>query len=102
MSNFKWGSAFHTVNQELFDLYDTAKSPEEITKLQDQYLKTEQERIENKKNYKGDGLEDLDREIEEMERRELEEEMKNQNEGEEQDMTEALKNCEINENIFKK
>lgn len=104
MSNFKWGSAFHMVNGELFNLYNEAKTSEELVKIQDKYLEDEKARILNKKNNSGNDLEELDRENEEREKKELEEENAI---GDEDDIdySEALNNCDFdpfNENIFKK
>ncbi len=104
MSNFKWGSAFHTVNGELFNLYQVAKTSEELIQIQDKYLEDEKTRILNKKSNTGNDLEDLDKENEERERKEREEENADEEEDE-IDYSEALNNCDFdpfNENMFKK
>ena len=74
MTNFKWGSAFYTVNEELFNLYQQAKSSDEIMKYQEKYLENEKARNLYRKNNNDNDLEGLDRENEESEQRELEQE----------------------------
>lgn len=64
MDHFQWGPSFFKVNSELFELYTTASDENEIKQRQEKYINDEIEAIKKRKEQTG--LEEFDKEVDEL------------------------------------
>lgn len=52
LNKFSWGHSFITLNKELLDLYASCKDGQSVVEAQNNYIKSEQTKQENRKNGK--------------------------------------------------